>query len=715
MGFGKKRSSKVGVGAITTKRKKVFNSGGTVTAPTRDVVDFEKYKSMTSDNKELSVDFKPLNFDKLISSGAFRVTNRGRDDGSSEDDSDLGFSIVSRYNDAVGGNTGTSKWKDNSKFLPVVREMFTSRPSDIGAHKYKQIVESAKDLGLTEDEIFMKPKSSGFAKGGIITTNKKKLFAEGGMMDDGKDVDPVSGNDVPTGSLAEEVRDDVDAKLSPGEFVFPADVVRFIGLERLMKMRDEAKKGLSRMNDIGQMGNAEDVGEEANDTYENEDEFESEIDDIMGEIDREETGDQTEMAFNAGGFVNPAYYDLSKAPKNPALDIRYFTDSEGKTFYMPFINGKPMKPMPNGAVQTGMPSGGDGKKTIPTTPGSSSDLKDFGKGLAVVSGATSTLPSGGGSRTDDTTAGAGTSVSVAGTYTGSNLADFGRSDMIYNVGGSGQAGELVTEDLWQNSAQKWQVNLGSAALSTLASAMGVPGILTLGLRAAANKYGVGAVNSFFARANQEAVAKAGGIDINRVDTFQLDDISSVTMPTGVAAAASQIDQLRDRGDTTTAGSAGALGTGGRAADVGQYVAQSLANTGLTDSEIAAAAQSAVNAVLRGKSMNDAVSEAITAAKPDFGVRLSDMDAAPDDEGSLYGGTFGVLQSDMDSAALTALSKDIGFDYSTMGSTTSTDTSKYTRDYKNQDEKFFDDIPDAFTLAGAGRLLERFETDEQRQN
>lgn len=482
---------------------------------------------------------------------------------------------------------------------------------------------------------------------GAITTNKKKLFAEGGMMDDGKDVDPVSGNDVPTGSLAEEVRDDVDAKLSPGEFVFPADVVRFIGLERLMKMRDEAKKGLSRMNDIGQMGNAEDVGEEANDTYENEDEFESEIDDIMDEIGREESNDQTEMAFNTGGFVNPSYYDLTKAPKNPALDIRYFNDSEGKTFYMPFINGKPMKPMPEGSVQTGMPTGGDGKKTIPTTPASSSDLKDFGKGLVTVGGATSTLSSGGGSRMDDTKAGAGSSVSVAGTYTGSNLADFGRSDLIYNVGGSGPGGELVTEDLWENSASKWQVNVGSAALSTLAAAMGVPGIITMGLRAAANKYGVDAVNSFFARANQEAAARAGGIDINA--------------PGGVAAAASQIDQLRSRGETTPAATAGATGTGVNAAAVGSYVAQALSESGLTDSEIADAAQLAVNSVIRGSSMSDAVSNAIRTVKPDFGVRLSDMDAAPDDEGSMYGGSFGVLMSDAD-----RLAKDIGFDWSMMG-------------------------------------------------
>ena len=529
---------------------------------------------------------------------------------------------------------------------------------------------------------------------GAITTNKKKLFAEGGMMDDGKDVDPVSGNDVPTGSLAEEVRDDVDAKLSPGEFVIPADVVRFIGLERLMKMRDEAKKGLARMNDIGQMGNAEEAGAAADDTYEEDDDFESEIDDIMKEVDQEETGRQTEMAFSAGGFVNPSYYDLEKAPKNPALDIRYFNDSEGKTFYMPFINGKPMKPMPNGAVQVGMPTG---KSTIPTTPKdvttSSSDLKDLRTSGTLLGGGASTIISTGTTKAaDDTKAGAGTSVGVAGTYTGSNIADFGRSDLIYNPGGSGAGGEIVGDDLWNSSISKLQVNLGSAALSTLAAAMGVPGILTMGFRAASNKFGVNAVNAFLADANQKMVAKAGGIDLNRTEPvagFTIDPISGKptfgTSPIGVAAAASQIDQLGQIPGSggTFAATAGATGTGGRAADVGMYVADILQERGVSPDKIAEAAQSAVNAVIGGKSMMDAVADA-TRQYTDFGVRLSDTDFGLEDEN--YGGSFGVLASDINPA-------NIGFDYSSMDFETSMPQTKTTPKSQQKEEegnRFYDD-------------------------
>jgi len=114
----------------------------------------------------------------------------------------------------------------------------------------------------------------------------KNLFKEGGLNQDGGTIDKASGNDVPPGALQKEVRDDVDAKLSEGEFVFPADVVRYIGLEKLMQMRDMAKRGLQRMNDIGQMGNAEEVknpealhGEEEMD----DEMFSSEVDNILKE------------------------------------------------------------------------------------------------------------------------------------------------------------------------------------------------------------------------------------------------------------------------------------------------------------------------------------------------------------------------------------------------------------------------------------------------
>ena len=104
------------------------------------------------------------------------------------------------------------------------------------------------------------------AKGGAMLKKQMELFErvegafdEGGLMDEGGTVDPISGNDVPIGSTQEEVRDDIPAQLSEGEFVFPADVVRYYGLETLMKMRQEAKQGLKLMEAMGQMGNSEEA------------------------------------------------------------------------------------------------------------------------------------------------------------------------------------------------------------------------------------------------------------------------------------------------------------------------------------------------------------------------------------------------------------------------------------------------------------------------
>ena len=64
---------------------------------------------------------------------------------------------------------------------------------------------------------------------------------------------------MPIGSTKEEVRDDIPAMLSEGEFVFPADVVRYIGLEKLMELRQSAKMGLKKMEAMGQMGNSEEA------------------------------------------------------------------------------------------------------------------------------------------------------------------------------------------------------------------------------------------------------------------------------------------------------------------------------------------------------------------------------------------------------------------------------------------------------------------------
>jgi len=180
----------------------------------------------------------------------------------------------------------------------------------------------------------------------MLADQMNNMFAEGGVMQEGGTVDPVSGNEVPPGAMQEEVRDDIDAKLSEGEFVFPADVVRFIGLQTLMKLRDKAKSGLKRMEEIGQMGNAEEVPDAEALHGENEemddDMFSSEIDSIMSEDDEEDRG------YSDGGYVVPENKQIYRDAPIKGFEMVPMVNDAGQTMYIPFING---------VAQLGIPAG----------------------------------------------------------------------------------------------------------------------------------------------------------------------------------------------------------------------------------------------------------------------------------------------------------------------------------------------------------------------
>jgi hypothetical protein len=193
---------------------------------------------------------------------------------------------------------------DNNKYHwgssdPKTGEMLKSKD-----HPTAWKEEYMRKTGKNPDEAGVTKEQAGMAKGGQVISQTKRMLKEGGMMQEGGTVDPVSGNDVPTGAMQEEVRDDIPAQLSEGEFVFPADVVRYIGLERLMMMRQAAKEGLGKMEAMGQMSNADEATEEDDGA------FESQIDEIMGEM--EDEGEERKMA--VGGDVMP----MEQAPVEQA-------------------------------------------------------------------------------------------------------------------------------------------------------------------------------------------------------------------------------------------------------------------------------------------------------------------------------------------------------------------------------------------------------------
>ena len=136
------------------------------------------------------------------------------------------------------------------------------------------------------------------------------FMEEGGLTDDGTNMDPVSGNEVPPGSMAEEVRDDIPAQLSEGEYVVPADVVRFYGVKFFEDLRMEAKRGLMDMEANGRIG-----GEPVEQTIDNQ---------TGGELTPEELAALEQITGMAvGGMVQPTqstnpYLQQQQMYQNPA-------------------------------------------------------------------------------------------------------------------------------------------------------------------------------------------------------------------------------------------------------------------------------------------------------------------------------------------------------------------------------------------------------------
>ena len=122
----------------------------------------------------------------------------------------------------------------------------------------EDLLEAQGEPPIARQKNFLQ-KTMGFAIGGLATeeaprSNSMSRQMEMALTGGSNDVDPVSGNEVPPGSLPEEVRDDIDARLSEGEYVVPADVVRYFGVKVFEDMRMEAKIGLSQMDKDGRIG-----------------------------------------------------------------------------------------------------------------------------------------------------------------------------------------------------------------------------------------------------------------------------------------------------------------------------------------------------------------------------------------------------------------------------------------------------------------------------
>jgi len=160
-----------------------------------------------------------------------------------------------------GRETNVIEFKDGSRLsIPQIEQMFegskSATESTPGKQTTKEIINFLENNNPTKEEFVKHFTAKRLNRGGAIMDEQMQMafMNEGGLTDDGMDKDPVSGNDVPSGSLAEEVRDNIPAQLSEGEYVVPADVVRYYGVKFFEDLRDNAKMGLQEMEMNGRIG-----------------------------------------------------------------------------------------------------------------------------------------------------------------------------------------------------------------------------------------------------------------------------------------------------------------------------------------------------------------------------------------------------------------------------------------------------------------------------
>jgi hypothetical protein len=251
---------------------------------------------------------------------------------------------------------------------------------------FHKTVKADEELGYrivqgTDGRYYSFKKPLARAEGGAIMENQMEMafMQEGGMQDDGGKVEPTSGNEVPSGSLEDEVKDDIPAMLSEGEFVFPADVVRFIGLSNLMKMRQDAKQGLKMMEKMGQLGNPDEA--------EIPDDVPFEMADLvvvtgeMKEEDKEEKAEGGVVGLQTGGLLNDPRFtsqttagtqptEYTEEEKQEIKDALEGTPTRGQVtlkkivnpdnpedFEMhPYDGDEPMFPLPEGYVLDDTPT-----------------------------------------------------------------------------------------------------------------------------------------------------------------------------------------------------------------------------------------------------------------------------------------------------------------------------------------------------------------------
>jgi hypothetical protein len=167
-----------------------------------------------------------------------------------------------QYINVIGGNQGGKvSIRENHPYyildnVAAIRRVTYDGDAYEIAQSHKDSDPIFKTFLPEEHEEYALNLQGNYNKGGMTMNGQMEMafMQQGGLKDDGMKQDPVSGNQIPNGSMAKEVRDDIPAQLSEGEYVVPADVVRYLGVKHFEDLRDKAKSGLQNMEANGRIG-----------------------------------------------------------------------------------------------------------------------------------------------------------------------------------------------------------------------------------------------------------------------------------------------------------------------------------------------------------------------------------------------------------------------------------------------------------------------------
>jgi hypothetical protein len=294
----------------------------------------------------------PLAASKIATGSAKTTIARMQGEWQNMDPEDVYKTVETLFDDPEWVQVGMNPYRasyfyDKADGMPVVS---AEQVMQVGPLVFaKKAKKTTPDDPQFEFENKVTGVKANFNEGGMAMDEQTQMaFALGGSVED---VDPVSGNEVPTGSLPEEVRDDIPAQLSEGEYVVPADVVRFYGVKFFEDLRTQAKEGFAEMEANGRIG-GEPLPPEGMEMVEPEDEdFPFDISELQTVAEDQPMVNMKDggylKGYNEGGDVTtPAIPDVSSIFETnfmaDNIEYREYRDPKtGAAFSLRFVDGKP--------------------------------------------------------------------------------------------------------------------------------------------------------------------------------------------------------------------------------------------------------------------------------------------------------------------------------------------------------------------------------------